>query len=183
MMMPALIKQLTGEVTFTGLYSFEFVDKKRNTITEIFFMIPPKRKGMEEPTRSTTNPTLSGNYNTDAGNGTKTITLSGELYFPYIGSSDNPVARDNKGLENTIDGLSEFYKLRWMLVRYRDYTMTRNSRMDVPTLAMNASQEVKALYKKVSSLVKNKIGAENKTIETKGITAKIAISDGKCATI
>lgn len=155
----SVISSLTGKFTLTGLYSFEFVDKKRNTITEIFFMIPPKKKDMTEVTRSTTNPTLSSNYNTDAGNGTKTVNLSGELFFPYIGSPDNPVARDSDGLENQIDGMTEFFKLRWMLMRYRDYTMTKNSKMDIPTSVMNSSPQITALYKKVSKLVKNRIGA------------------------
>jgi hypothetical protein len=75
-------------------------------------MMPPKSKTVSEPTRSTTVPTLGGNYNNDAGNATKTITLSGDLYFPYVGSPDNPVAKDNTGLANTIDGLNEFFKLR-----------------------------------------------------------------------
>ena len=111
MNLPVLIQQLTGTFTLTGLYSFEFVDKKRNTITEIFFMIPPKKKDVTEITRSTTNPTLSSNYNTDAGNGTKTINLQGELYFPYVGDPKNPVARDSSQAENPIDGMTEFFKL------------------------------------------------------------------------
>jgi len=157
--LPVLIQQLTGTFTLTGLYSFEFVDKKRNTITEIFFMIPPKKKDVTEITRSTTNPTLSSNYNTDAGNGTKTINLQGELYFPYVGDPKNPVARDSSQAENPIDGMTEFFKLRWMLIRYRDYTMTKNGKVDIPVSILNSSPEITALYKKVSKLVKNKMGA------------------------
>jgi len=159
MQIPLIIRALTGTFELTGLYSFEFVDKKRKTITEIFFMIPPKKKEMTEVTRSTTNPTLSSNYNTDAGNGTKQLSLSGELFFPYVGSPDNPVARDGSALENQIDGMTEFFKLQWMLIRYRDYTMTKNSKMTIPSTVMNSSPEITALYKKVSKLVKNKIGA------------------------
>lgn len=159
MQIPLIIKALTGEFVLSGLYSFEFVDKNRNTITEIFFMIPPKKKDMAEVTRSSTNPTLSSNYITDAGNGTKQLNLSGELFFPYVGSPDNPVARDSSQLENQIDGMTEFFKLQWMLIRYRDYTMTKNGKMVIPSTVMNSSPEITALYKKVSQLVKNKIGA------------------------
>ena len=122
-------------------------------------MLPPKSKSVSEPTRSTTVPTLGGNFNNDAGNATKTITLNGKLHFPYVGSPDNPVARDNAGLQNTIDGLNEFFKLRWMLVRYRDYTMTRKGRMTVPSSVMNLSPQIVALYEQVSKKVKSKIGA------------------------
>jgi len=159
MQIPLIIRALTGQFELTGLYSFEFVDKQRNTIIEIFFMIPPKKKDMTEVTRSTTNPTLSSNYNTDAGNGTKQLNLSGELFFPYVGSPDNPVASDSSVLENQIDGMTEFFKLQWMLMRYRDYTMTKGSKMTIPSTVMNASPEITALYKKVSKLVKNKVGA------------------------
>jgi hypothetical protein len=159
MNLPLLINQLTGSFVFTGLYSFEFVDKKRNTIVEIFFMIPPKSKDMTEVTRSTTNPTLSSNYNTDAGNGTKTVNLSGELFFPYVGSTENPVASDSSGLDNLIDGMTEFKKLQWMLIRYRDYTMTKNAAIDIPVAITSASPEINALYQKVSQLVRDKNGA------------------------
>jgi len=157
--LPNLINQLYGKFEFTGLYSFEFVDRNRNTISEIFFMVPPKKKDMSEPTRSSTQATLSGNYVMDAGNGTKPMTISGELFFPYVGSPDNPVARDSSGLSNTIDGLNEFFKLRWMLIRYRDYTMTKNARMTVPTSVMGLSPGINALYRKISKNLKNKVGA------------------------
>lgn len=159
MNLPTLMQYLYGQFAFTGLYSFEFVDKNRSTITEIFLMIPPNEKSVSEQTRSSTVPTLGSNYNLDAGNSTKQITLSGNLYFPYVGSPDNPVARDNSGLDNTIDGLNELLKLQWMLMRYRDYTMTSNSRMTVPTSVIAKSKEIGTLYKKASKLLKEKVGA------------------------
>jgi len=159
MNLPTLIKQLYGTFVFTGLYSFEFVDKNRNTITEIFFMIPPKGKSVMEATRSSTVATLGNNYVNDAGNATKTISLSGELYFPYIGSPNNPVAVNNTDLENTIDGLNEFFKLRWMLIRYRDYTLSRKAKMTIPTSVMAFSGETTALYNTVSDKLNKKVGA------------------------
>jgi len=159
MNLPLLIQQLYGEFQFTGLYSFEFVDRNRNTITEVFFMCPPKGKTVSEPTRSSTIPTLGGNYNVDGGNATKMITLSGDLYFPYIGSPDNPIARNNNNLENTLSGLEEFLKLRWMLIRYRDYTITTNSKISIPSSIIGVSKEINALYKKVSKQVKEQSGA------------------------
>lgn len=159
MNLPTLIQKITGEFTFTGLYSFEFIEKNGNTITEVFFMTPPENKSVEEPTRSSTMPTLGGNYNLDAGNATKNVNLSGKLYFPYIGSPDNPVARNNDNLQNRLSGLEEFLKLRWMLIRYKDYTLTRNAKMTVPTTVMSVSKEITRLYKNISKKVSNKMGA------------------------
>lgn len=159
MNLPILIEKLYGVFTFTGLYSFEFVDENRNTITEIFFLTPPKTKNMSESTRSSTIPTLGSNYNVDGGNATKSITLTGECYFPYVGSPDNPVAWDNSGLENTMNGMEQFLLLRWALIRYRDYAMTENAKMTIPTNVMSVSKEIAQLYKKISKKVKNKTGA------------------------
>ncbi len=158
MNLPILIEQLYGQFQFTGLYSFEFRNRNKK-ITEIFFFMPPKSKDVSEGTRSTTHATLSANYNTDAGNATKTITLRGDIHFPLVGSPQNPLAASAAGLSGQIDGLSEFFKLRWMLIRYRDYTMTKNGKLEVPTIAMTSSPEIVALYKKVSRLLSSKVGA------------------------
>jgi hypothetical protein len=159
--LPSIIQSVykTKNIVFTGLYSFEFVDANRNTITEIFLMQPPKTKTVDEPTRSTTVPTLSGNYNNDAGNGTKTIKLSGDLYFPDMGSPENPVARDNSGLRNLRSGLDEFFCLRWFLVRYRDYTMTKTGKISDPGNALNVNPQLAKLYNAVSKRLKRKVGA------------------------
>lgn len=158
MNLPVLMQKLYGEITFTGLYSFEFQHKGKK-ITEIFFMMPPKSKDVSEATRSSTIPTLSSNYVIDVGNGTKQISLNGKLYFPMVGSPINPIAVDSSNLPNQIDGLTEFFKLKWMLISYRDYTMTKNGKIDIPTVPMQSSPELVTLYKKVSKLVKNKSGA------------------------
>lgn len=121
-------------------------------------MVPPKSKNVSEPTRSTTVATLGNNYTIDGGNATKNITLTGELYFPYVGSPDNPVARNNAGLDNTLTGMEEFLKLRWMLVRYRDYTMTKDAKVDAPLSIMSSSKEITALYKNISKRVRDKTG-------------------------
>ena len=162
MNLPQLIKQVYGEFSFTGLYSFEFVDAHRNTITEIFFMMPPKSKHVQEGTRTTINPTFGGNFVTDAGNSIKTISLSGECWIPHVGSTDNPLQGSmgsDVSTNNLITGGAEFLKIRFMLSRYRDYTMTRNAQVDVPAAALNASPEIAILYEKVSNLVNKKIGA------------------------
>jgi hypothetical protein len=158
MNLPVLIKQLYGEFTLTGLYSFEFANRGKK-ITEIFFMMPPQEKSVSESTRSTTNPTLSCNYNTDAGNATKKIDISGNLWFPIVGSPSNPVTADPSGNNDLIDGLTEFFKMRWMLIRYRDYTLTRGAKIDVPVIPMMLSNEITALYRKVSKLMKDGRGA------------------------
>jgi nucleoid-associated protein YgaU len=149
MNLPILIKKIYNEVSLTGLYSFEFVDDKRKTITEIFFMQPPKQKSLEEVTRSSVVPTLTSNFVLDAGNGTKRLNISGNLWFVTVGSPDNPVASEPGDLPNQIDGLNEFFKLRWMLIRYKDYTMTRKGRMTIPTSPMAFSPQLNALYSKI----------------------------------
>lgn len=159
MNLPTLINQLYGVFTFTGLYSFEFVDKNRNTIVEIFFMMPPKTKTVNEPTRSSTVPTLNGSYNNDAGNATKKITLTGDLFFPYVGSPYNPVAKDSTNLQGTIDGMTEFLKLRWMLIRYRDYTLSKRSKLSIPITSMAKSNEIVVLYKKIARQLARQVGA------------------------
>jgi hypothetical protein len=155
----SLIYNIYGTFEFTGLYSFEFVDSQRNTIVEIFMMMPPKSKDMSEPTRSNIVPTLGGNYLLDAGNGIKTMNLSGKLYFPSYGSSSNPVARDTQGLAPITSGLEEFFALRYMLIRCRDYTMTSNSSIDAPISALIGKPEIGSLYQEVSSKIKSKVGA------------------------
>ena len=147
MNLPALIQQVYGKFEFTGLYSFEFVDAHRNTITEIFFMMPPKSKSVSEGTRTSINPTFGGNFVTDAGNSIKTISLSGECWRPHVGTTDNPLmSSSGKDLPtNMISGGAEFLKIRFMLSRYRDYTLTRNSQVDVPSAAINASPEIAVL--------------------------------------
>jgi hypothetical protein len=157
--LPSLTKVLYGIYQPTGLYSFEFVDKNRNTITEIFFMPSLRGKSTSEQTRASVVPTLSSNYVNDAGNATKNITLTGKLYFNNLGSPSNPLAKDITGLDDVIDGMNEFLKIRWMTIRYRDYCMTKKAKMTVPTTVMNYSPEITALYKKVAKNVKNKVGA------------------------
>ena len=160
MNLPTIIEQLYGSFTWSGLYGFEFVNKDDTSITEIFLMLPPKSKSVTENTRSSTVPTLSGNYNLDAGNSTKNITLSGELCAPYVGSPVNPVAMNSAGLPDAIDGLNEFFKLRWMLMRYRDYTMTKNGQMSVPDSVLAFSSGARALYAAIADkLYVKKVGA------------------------
>ena len=159
MNLPTLMKSIYGEIALTGLYSFEFVSSSRKTIIEIFFMLPPEGKSLEEPTRSSTFPTLGSNYNLDAGNATKQLSLSGNIWFPYVGSPDNPVAAFSGDLENTLDGLNFFFQIRWMLLRYRDYTMTKDSKVTVPTSLLNTSNEINVLFKRVSQNLSSKVGA------------------------
>ena len=159
MNLPHLIQQLYGTFAFTGLYSFEFVDSSRSTICEIFFMMPPKSKDVEEGTRATVNPTIGGNFITDGGNSIKRVNLKGELWFPHIGSPDNPLAPNGAGLPNQTDALTEFFTLRWMLIRYRDYCRTKNSKVDIPVASMQQRPEIGKLYAKVEDLVSSKVGA------------------------
>ena len=50
-------------------------------------------------------------------------------------------------------------KLRWMLIRYRDYTLTSNAKITVPISILPVSKEINILYRKIASKLKNKTGA------------------------
>jgi hypothetical protein len=76
-----------------------------------------------------------------------------------VGSPDNPVARFNTNLENSIDGLNEFFKLRWMLINYRDYTLTSNAKLKSPTTLISLSSEIASLYNAVADRLSRKVGA------------------------
>jgi len=166
MSLQTLIKNIYGEITFTGLYSFQFLDAARDTITEIFFMIPPKTKTMDESTRSSSVATFGGNFINDAGNSIKQVTLSGDLFFPYVGDTKNPVARSPEQNGQLLNGYEEFMKLRWMLIRYRDYTMTKNGVISDPGIALSADgPKIQALYSHVSKNLTDKIGALYDTVE------------------
>ena len=160
MTLPDLIKHFYGQFAFSGLYSFEFVDKNRKSITEIFFMMPPKSKSTQEGTRATINPTFGRNYVTDGGNAVKTINLSGEFWFPHVGSTQNPTSADIASFGEKINGYAEMFKIRYLLIRYRDYTMTRNGQLSPLASGGDAATAagMPALIKIVEDNMHKKIG-------------------------
>ena len=122
------MKSYTSSYKPLGAYSFEFVDKDGNTITEIFFSLPPESISISEKTRSEISKTIGGGYITDFGNDFKEITITGSLHFYQVLSRMNPNSPqwDFSSTDELmlIDGYSEFEKIRYAVIRYRDYTIT-----------------------------------------------------------
>jgi len=162
MSLPIIIKTMYGAVAMTGLYSFEFVNNKRQTIFESFLLFPPTAKTVTEGTRASVVPTLSGNYVIDGGNATKTMDLSGEIYLFLNQAEKNHYWSGTRFYEEAtgsqVLGLEEFFKLRWSLVRYRDYTMKKNGKLDVPLFIFN-NLSVKDMYDAVALRLKKKYGS------------------------
>lgn len=159
-----ILLALNGYYTPTGMYSFEFRNAQGNSITEVFFVLPPGSVTVSESQRSDLIPTLKGGYLVDFGNEFKDIQVQGQSHFFYVGSTKNPAGETdnsaNANTENYIDGYSEFIKLRFMVSRYRDYTMTKNGKlMNAPALSLKGLAQTKALKKFVTDQIKNKEGA------------------------
>lgn len=148
MAVPELLFAFTGHYEATGAYSFEFRERGGDTITEIFFMLPPENVSVSEPQRSALTKTLTGGYLADYGNEFKEVSVQGQSHFYYVGT---PRTARNYGRsfeatpEDFIDGFSEFLKLRFMLARYRDYTMTEDSKVLAPDFSQKELADVAAL--------------------------------------
>lgn len=157
MSVQSIIKAIHGAYEPTGAYSFEFVSSSGRTVSEIFFALPPGNQSVSEGQRSGIQPTLSGSYITDFGNEVKDITISGSLWFFYQGDPENPVSRDPGDAK--IDGYEEYLKLRFMLIRYRDYMMTRGGKMIAPVFRGRGMTSVNALKSWVNNKIRTGEGA------------------------
>lgn len=143
-----IMQAVYGTYIPTGVYSFEFRKKHGGeTITEIPLMLPPESTSVTEPQRSELIPTIGGGYLCDFGNDFKDISISGSIHFFYVGSEKNPLAfrMDESKQQEAIDGYTEFLKLRFMISRYRDYTLTRKAKLIAPAFSSPAIVNVKAL--------------------------------------
>lgn len=159
-----LLLALHGHYEPTGVYSFEFKQKgDGKKITEIFLILPPESVKFTEPQRSMLMPTLTGGYYVDYGNEFKEISISGSSHFYYAGSSRNPSKEYGRtlslGLEEYIDGYSEFLKLRFMLSRYRDYTLTKNGKLKTSEFGGKELASTKALKNFVNKQIESGKGA------------------------
>jgi hypothetical protein len=140
MALQELVTALVGNYEASGLYSFEFapVGKKR-TLAEIFLLLPPESVTVSEPQRASLIPTLTGGYYSDHGAEFKDITIEGSVHFYYAGSPSRAGKQYGitaKDIPNdVIDGFTEFMKLRFMLSRYRDYTMSPNGKLKTPNFS------------------------------------------------
>lgn len=140
-----------GTYQSTGIYSFEFLTKRGKTITEIVMMLPPESVTVTESQRSDLIPTIGGGYLCDYGNEFKDIQITGSLHFYYVGTRNNPLAfKPDANDTMVIDGYTEFIKLRYALIRYRDYTLTPNAKKNSPQFEGNALADVNALKSHVA---------------------------------
>jgi len=158
------MKSYSSNYTPRGAYSFEFVDNNNNTITEIFFSLPPENISVTEKTRAEVLKTIGGGYVSDFGNDFKEITIHGSLHFYQVLSRINPLAAQWNFHDSDemflIDGYSEFEKIRYALIRYRDYTLTPKNktgnelffdlaRLDTLILKEHVNKKKDALYPKI----------------------------------
>jgi hypothetical protein len=145
----------------TNAYSFEFRTSKGGFITEVFMLLPPESYEVTEPTRSTLTKTIGGGYLKDFGNDFKEINIRGSSHFFYLGSPSNKGESFTRR-DDFINGYEEFMKLRFLISRYRDYTLTPGGnlgRLVVPTIfgSNNSLFPVLALANKVrTNLIQNK---------------------------
>ncbi len=129
---------LYGEFRLTGVYSIELRFNTEFSIYEFPFLIPPESYSCSEPWRADLAKTLRGGYLADYGNDFKDFTVSGECWFYYAGAPRYPFSTDiSGGIGSAIDGYSEFLKLRFLLVRFRDYlTLDRDSQVRAPRFTL-----------------------------------------------
>jgi len=146
-----ILKTINGFYEPTGVYSFEFRESSTgDLITEIYFLLPPESVSVSEAQRSDLQPTLTGGYLTDFGNEFKQITVQGSTHFFYGGTTRLPAkeygSSKNLGVAGFIDGYDEYLKLRFMIMRYRDYTLTNDGRLhNEPTFTSLGLADVSAL--------------------------------------
>ncbi len=160
---------LRGYYEPTGVYSFEFRRQNGKKIAEIFFLLPPESVMVSEPQRSVLLPTLGGGYYVDFGNEFKEIKISGSSHFYYSGAHKSPAKEygdsRNLGAEGYLDGFTEFIKLRFMVSRYRDYTMTKDGKLIAPSFGAKELSKVNSLKKFVKSAIEDGEGALADNVE------------------
>jgi len=166
MSLPKILEIITGNVALTGLYSFEFRNQDNQFITEVFLILPPEEVSVSESPRSALHPTLTGGYLVDFGNEFKDISIRGQCHFYYAnvpGTNTYPVLRDNES-PPIVNGYEEWIKLRFLLSRYRDYTMTPGGKLGkfIPPFALLGNPGMLStaiLIDQVTRNVGSKIGA------------------------
>lgn len=161
---------LYGSYEPTGMYSFEFRRPDGGRISEIFFLLPPESASTKESQRASLIPTLKGGFLADHGNEFKEISLAGSSHFFYAGSTKHPggagrtigqFGQQANGQQQSsfIDGYTEFIKLRYMVSRYRDYTLTPDGKINAPDFTGEGLGSTSALKKFVEDQVDKGRGA------------------------
>jgi hypothetical protein len=135
-----------ADFTPTGAFSFEIWTRSKTTgrkarrLTESFFLLGPTEQSIDEGYKLTVNKTMGGAWIDDFGNDVKKISVAGSLYTYYLGVPSSAAPTDLPsipGLEagaaaaidvgqgilagpTGISALDEFFKLRYILSRFRD---------------------------------------------------------------
>lgn len=154
----ALMKGIYNDYAPTGAYSLEFKRDDGSQIAEAFWASPPEDYSVEESEHASLTKTLSGGYIADHGAGFKNISMSGSLHFYTIMSPSLPIAASGDLARNptdTIDGLTEFYKLRYLISRYRDYSMTAGGKLQAPVFAGPALAAANAVARFVATSIED----------------------------
>lgn len=164
-MIADLLFAFYGEYKATGAYSFEFRRHKpsgsstADSIAEIFLLLPPGSVRWSEPALGEATKTIGGAFLTDFGAGFKRGTVEGECHFFYVGKARTGATGGGSPDDGFLDGFTEFMKLRFMLSRYRDYTMTHDAKLFSPDFSGVPLASVNSLKKFVKNLVDDGDGA------------------------
>lgn len=161
MSVPELTFALFGTYEATSAYSFEFRKRNGDRITEIFLLLPPSSVAVSEPQLAELVPTLTGGFISDYGQAFKSIHISGQCHFYYVGTprTNQDQGGNVNGQPEFIDGFSEFLKLRFMLSRYRDYAMTEDAKLLAPDFSLQELSSVNALKTWVNQQIEDGDGA------------------------
>jgi hypothetical protein len=144
---------------YNGIFSFEFMPRDPQTgnlngwITEVFLLLAPEEYTIQEGYKVSINKTISNAWVDDFGNDIKTIKLSGSIYSYYVGTIFNS---EKVPIHIGISGLDEFFKLRYIVSRFRD------------TNSQNTNSEIKSVFPEVSQLM-SAIGESKASYENIGI--------------
>jgi len=145
-MLAKLIQRFTGTYVQTGAFSFEYRSSDGKKIAEYLFLLPPESYRCVDSQRGSIDKTISGGYWADFGNEFKEISLAGSLHFYYNSNSHREPGL--AAADSSSDGLMEFIKMKFMLSRYRDFTLTRSGRLVAPSFSGKAFADANALKKK-----------------------------------
>jgi len=124
----AIAQKLFGNVIQSNIFSFEFQFESGGgpAILEFPFLLPPNSYNVSEGWLATEQRTITGGYIADYGNDFKKISFNSNVWFYYAGipASGGEIPNGWAGRGNTVGevtGQAEFLKLRYLLVRFRDY--------------------------------------------------------------
>jgi len=138
-----IMRAYFGKYEPTNVYAFEFRNHKNGRkIATVYLSLPPESVTVDETQRAKLTPTIGGGYLTDFGNEFKDITIAGTSHFYNVNSAG--------GMGNQFsptDGYTEFIKLRYILSRIRDYSLSKDNKYTRPNFTGDALKQVRELSK------------------------------------